>query len=87
MEDGIEINQHQRPKTSNKIDPNGANTAQIGFHNGITTANTTASTHKKSGNGQTAKSLGEDSIKRIIKKSKSKPNSRPTSANKKKGAA
>jgi hypothetical protein len=31
------------------------------------------------------KSLGEESVKRLIKKSSSKPNSRPMSANKKKG--
>lgn len=69
---------HQsRPKTSSKMDK---------LQNSNTQGTSTASTSKRTTikEGQT-KSFGEDSIKRLIKKSKSKPSSRPQSGNKKKG--
>eukprot|EP00350_Pseudokeronopsis_sp_OXSARD2_P002618 CAMPEP_0170542164 /NCGR_PEP_ID=MMETSP0211-20121228/1676_1 /TAXON_ID=311385 /ORGANISM="Pseudokeronopsis sp., Strain OXSARD2" /LENGTH=59 /DNA_ID=CAMNT_0010845137 /DNA_START=942 /DNA_END=1121 /DNA_ORIENTATION=- len=49
----------------------------------MTQTNTTASTTKKSF-VPNAKSMGEDSIKRLIKKNKPKANSRPNSGNRKK---
>lgn len=68
----------QRPKTSSKLESNGGSSIQHKQQ-----ATTTASTTTKRTTEQT-KSLGEDSVKRIIKKSKTKSNSRPSSANKKK---
>lgn len=61
-----------RPQTSSKQDPQVAQNS------------TTASTNNRS--GQT-KSLGEESVQRLLKKAKAKSSSRPTSGNKKRPVA